>query len=169
MTARLRWLVLAAVLVAGAFTAVYWAFPDYRPGGNRPRAKARTKARAHEKAAPHPQLAPGGYDRVVVEVEIPAAEEPELGPDGSPVEKKKGCAMTQVCNILEVTLSNPHGIIIKEVLPGGPADGAGIKPGDALCDPTECPRVFLPAVDPGPEPRTVKIAVSRPKEPPQAK
>ncbi len=126
--------------------------------------------------APAPPAAPAveqppkgaGFEEIVVTVEIPiqppAGEEPAqpAGAHGGP-----NCPMSQSGRLLGVVIGAPHGIIVSQVLPDGPAAKAGIKVGDSIveCDGVKvsCPSVLRPMLGEGLSRLTVRLTIHRPK------
>ena len=99
-----------------------------------------------------------GYDMVVVTLEIPAAADvPRGGTHGG------NCPQDQLCNILGVRLARTHGLVVGSVVPDGPADRAGIVPGDMLGNPSMCPSTVLPTFRVGAEAREMELTVRRPR------
>jgi C-terminal processing protease CtpA/Prc len=91
-------------------------------------------------------------------LEIPAAADvPTGGAHGG------NCPQDRLGNLLGVTLARTHGLVIGTVIPGGPADKAGIKPGDMLGEPSDCPQTSLPRFEASKEPREMKVNVQRPR------
>ncbi len=86
---------------------------------------------------------------------IPPAD--EVGPVGR-------CPKKGMETILGVTISQPHGLCIGSVVPDGPAAKAGIKPGDRLGQPSDCPRSTIDRFLPGDEAREVRVTIRRSKQ-----
>jgi hypothetical protein len=115
---------------------------------------------------PPRRVAAAGYEQLVLTVSIPAQSEAAPGeapaaPGGHP-----GCPKSASSDILGIQISQPHGVIVGAVVPGGPADMAGIKVGDSIiaCDgqPVTCPASLLPLLSGG-GPRELTLTIRRPK------
>ena len=133
---RLRWLVGIAVVLALAYGVMIAVYTDARPWRGAERQRSSAAAAASRRRA---AFDPADYDEVVVTLVIPArADVPTGGAHGG------SCPQDQLCNILGVRLAQPHGLVVGTVVPDGPADKAGIKPGDRLAAPTECPAKIKP-------------------------
>jgi C-terminal processing protease CtpA/Prc len=78
-----------------------------------------------------------------------------------------GCPMNAVSLILDISFASPHGCLVGEVHPGGPAAKAGIKPGDSIVaadgSVVSCPSKLLPRVQQGSKPAQVVLTIKRPK------
>ena len=103
-------------------------------------------------------------------VEIPTKEKWTASKPAVGGPQRRGhpqCPKDQCGEILGITISSPHGIVVAAVVPDGPADAAGIKPGDSIvaCNGTRvsCPAVLLPLLGTGKEPLTVKLTTHRRK------
>lgn len=160
MTSRLRWLIALVVVLGAGYGVLCGLYPEFRPSlpdmsslrhssptGERPGGTSTTSQR---------------YERVEVTVELLSTEEQWPWTNKEAGRTAYGCPMHQVSNILGVVVANPYGVLISEVLPGGPAEKAGIKPGDCLCDSTMCASEFLPRVQARSERREVKLTIRRP-------
>jgi S1-C subfamily serine protease len=101
-------------------------------------------------------------ERLVLTVELPAAGEPLMG--GGPGHGPD-CPQTQVSALLGVVIGNPHGILVAEVRPNGPAAEGGIMQGDSIveCDgaAVTCPSKLLPLLERGEERRPLELTVLR--------
>jgi membrane-associated protease RseP (regulator of RpoE activity) len=101
-------------------------------------------------------------DRVVLTVELPARGEP-LSPAGR--SHGPGCPQTEVSALLGIVIGNPHGVVVAEAVPGGPAAEGGIVQGDSIveCDgeAVTCPSKLLPLLEQGEERRQLKLTVLR--------
>jgi len=123
--------------------------------------------------APPPQPAEAaGFEEIVLKVEIPAQT---AAPEGQPGERRgphggAGCPMSESNQLLGIRISRPHGIVVGEVVPDGPAVKAGIKVGDSIvaCDgkPVSCPSSLRPMLGRGGKVITVELTIHRPKEAP---
>ncbi len=98
-------------------------------------------------------LAQPGSAEISATILIPPAD--EVGP-------LRGCPKKQIEAILGVTISQPHGLGIGAVVPDGPADKAGIRPGDQLARPSECPSKTINRFLPRADSRTVSVTIRRP-------
>ncbi len=104
---------------------------------------------------------------MVIPVEIPACTPEEWAEKKDKSHGGRGCPMKDSGTILGIRISSPHGIIVSEVVPGGPADKAGIKVGDSIiaCNgkPTSCPSVLRPMIVPKKQSYVVKLTIRRAK------
>jgi len=109
------------------------------------------------------------YEELVLTVEIPvqppsAAAQPgqPAGPHGG-----AGCPKTESSQLLGIEIGSPHGIVVSNVVAGGPAEKAGIKVGDSVvaCNgtATTCPSGLRPLLGSGRQVVTVKLTIHRPK------
>jgi len=77
------------------------------------------------------------------------------------------CPQTQVGTTLGLTLSQPHGCIVGNVMPNGPAGKAGVKPGDSIVEAdgktVTCPSVLAPCLTGTAQPGKVKLTILRRK------
>ena len=155
MDRRTVLLIAVALVLAAGYGVMMVVNPEARPWGktsNRPSNRP-AGAGGGERA-----MDPSEYETVALTLEIPAAADvPGGGAHGG------NCPMTRLGNILGVTLAQPHGLVIGTVIPGGPADKAGIKAGDMLGGRTECPQTTLPMFEASKEPREMKVNVQRPR------
>lgn len=151
MTPRLRWLAVSAIVLLVGYGAMLAVWPEARPSIPSPIHSAQS---SHGSAKSDSQDRPkqGGYETIAAEIVIPSAAE---------VGELKGCPMTQLGVILGVGFSNPHGLTVGEVLPEGPAAGAGVKAGDQLGLPSQCPATTIGHFRPDEEPRTVEVTIRR--------
>jgi hypothetical protein len=120
------------------------------PLGNPARERVEKPAAAQED--------PAGYDQIAVKIIIPPMS--EFPPSW---EAGAGCAHIQLSKILGAALSQGNGVVVFVVEPGKPAAEAGIKPGDRLGEPGDCPRTLVGAFLPGRETRTLDWTVRRPR------
>ncbi len=107
------------------------------------------------------------FEELVITVEIPGCTPEEWAASKDKSHGGRGCPMKDSSAILGVTISSPHGIVISEVVPGSPADKAGLKKGDSIVacngNPTSCPSVLRPMITPTRTTRVVKLTVRRQK------
>jgi S1-C subfamily serine protease len=108
------------------------------------------------------------YEEIVVTVTLPGRDKANAtesvvsstGRKGHP-----GCPKTESGLILGIEISRPHGCVVGSVLPGGPAETAGIKVGDSIvaCEGTavSCPSVLLPLLPQGGGEAEVKLTIRR--------
>jgi serine protease Do len=116
------------------------------------------------------QLAAGsGYEELVLTVEIPVqpgVEEPRPG-QVAVAPGLGGCPKTGCSRLLGIGIGSPHGIVVSKVLPGGPAEKAGIKVGDSIvaCKgrATSCPSYLRPMLGTGGTVVTVELTIRRAK------
>jgi hypothetical protein len=115
--------------------------------------------------APPRRVAAAGYEELVLTLSIPDLSQagPGAGSPGSG--GHPGCPKSASSDILGIQISRPHGVIVGAVVPGGPADMAGIKVGDSIiaCDgqPVTCPASLLPLLGGGP--RDLQLTIRRAK------
>jgi len=156
------------LLVAGLGQAAMAAAPSAAPA--KPAAPVSAAATARPaSASPAAKAAPAeaASQRLVVTVQLPAKGE---GGAARPMGRGAGghgagCFQSQTGELLGVTIARPHGCIIGNVLPEGPAGKAGIKPGDSIIafDGKEvtCPRTLVMGLGQRPGPREVKLTIVR--------
>ncbi len=155
MSRTLVLLGIVLVLVVAGYGVMMATIPESRPwgiGGAPPPMMSG--------AGRGPQVAfdPSDYETIKVALEIPASKDvPMGGPHGG------NCPQDRLGNIFGVTFAATHGLVVGTVVPDGPAAKVGIKPGDMLGDPEDCPQTSLPRYEAGSEPRTVQLNVKRPK------
>ncbi len=156
MSGRLRWLAVTVLVLLAGYVAILAMWPEARP--SRPRRSA--SRRVDTSSAPASQHRPsqGSYQQVSCEIVIPSAD--EVGPLG-------GCPKTQLGTILGVSIARPHGLVVGDVAPDGPAAKAGVQPGDQLGLPSECPSSTIGRFLPRDEAHTVTITITR-RKPEQA-
>ncbi len=155
MNRTLGLLVIVLVLVSAGYGVMMAVNPEARPWGN---TSYRPSNRPAGAGGGERMTDPSEYEAVALTLEIPAAADvPTGGAHGG------NCPQTRLGNILGVTFARTHGLVIGTVIPGGPADKAGIKPGDMLGERSECPRTTLPEFEAGKEPREMKVNVRRPR------
>ena len=149
------WTVGVLVVLLAAYAGIRLVVLN-ASAGDEPRRGAEPAA---ETWAPGPG---GDADRVVLTVELPAQGEPLMG--GGPGHGPD-CPQTQVSALLGIRIANPHGILVSQAIPGGPAAEGGVKQGDSIveCDgaPVTCPSRLLPLLGRGEERRPVKLTVLR--------
>lgn len=156
MNLRLIGLLLALVVAGACCLAILVLMPAPSPTKWTARRAAPAGARASKPAAA--QEDPAGYDLVTVKITIP----PRSGfPDSWAA--GAGCAHTQLSRILGAALSQGNGVIVFVVEPGKPAAEAGIRAGDRLGEPGDCPSTLVGAFFPGKKARTVEWTVRRPR------
>jgi len=139
-----------------------------------PTPAAPTAAPAPTPAPPAPPVAqqlptPEGFEQIVVTVDIPV--QPPAEAQAAPPAASHGgaaCPMSESNKILGITIGSPHGIVVSNVLPDGPAAKAGIKAGDGIvaCNGKRmsCPSTLRPMLGDGTRPVTVKLTIFRPKD-----
>jgi membrane-associated protease RseP (regulator of RpoE activity) len=113
--------------------------------------------------------ADSSYEELVLTVEIPVrppAPERQPGVPAGP-HGGAGCPKTECSQLLGIDISSPHGIVVSKVLPGGPAEKAGIKVGDSIVacngNETSCPSSLRPMLGSGVKVVTVELTIRRPK------
>ncbi len=78
-----------------------------------------------------------------------------------------GCPQTEVGATLGLALSQPHGCIVGNVMPNGPAGKAGVKTGDSIVEAdgktVTCPSVLAPCLSSTAQPGKVKLTILRRK------
>lgn len=148
MTRRLRWLVAVTVVLLLGYGGMLVVYPQARPWRSFPGLK-RAPSRDRTASRRRPQTK---YTEISATIAIPPAD--EVGP-------LKGCPKTQLETILDVNIPHPHGLGIGDVTPDGPADRAGIRPGDSLAKPYECPSTTLGYFMPREEAREIKVTIRR--------
>ena len=148
MAGRLRWLLGIGAVLALGYGAMLLVWPDARP--TFPRGTRRTDGGSPTKAS---------WTEQTLTVRIPAGTEGSEGSDGT------GCPKYAVSAILGVMIASPHGCLLGSVTPGGPADAAGLKPGDGIIacqgESVACPSSLLRHVLPAGEDREVELTVRR--------
>lgn len=155
MSRTLALLVVVLVLVGVGYGVMLAVIPESRPWGKEGAPPPRMPAGAPGSQA---TIGPSEYETIEVALEIPAAKDvPTGGAHGG------NCPQDRLGNIFGVTFATTHGLVVGTVVPDGPAAKAGIKPGDMLGEPTDCPNTSLPRFEAGSEPRTVHLNVKRPK------
>jgi len=148
-------LVAVALVLAAGYGITLAVIPEARPWG---KTGARPSNRPVGAAGTERMIASGEYETGALTLEIPAARDvPTGGTRGG------HCPKTRLGHILGVKLAQPHGLVIGTVIPDGPAAKAGIKQGDMLAAPSQCPRMVLPRFEAGEEPREMKVNVRRPR------
>jgi membrane-associated protease RseP (regulator of RpoE activity) len=79
-----------------------------------------------------------------------------------------GCPQTTVSIVLGLSLSQPHGCIVANVTPKGPAGKAGVKSGDSIVEAdgktVTCPSVLAPYLSDTAQPGKVKLTILRRKD-----
>jgi len=148
MTRRLRWLVAVIVVLLLGYGGMLVVYPQVRPWRSFPGLK-RAPSRDRTARRKRPQTK---YTEISATIAIPPAD--EVGP-------LKGCPKRQLETILDVHISHPHGLGIGDVTPDGPADRAGIRPGDQLAEKHECPSTTIGRFLPREEIREVSVTIHR--------
>jgi hypothetical protein len=150
MNRRFAWLLAVLVALGAGYGVMLVVLPEARSGAG---GSTRLPGASEAGAGGAGTAGAGAYETVAVTLEIPAARD---------VPTATGhCPKTRLGNILGVTFASTHGLVIGTVIPGGPADKAGIKPGDMLSGGSECPRTVLPRFEAGEEPREMKVNARR--------
>jgi hypothetical protein len=165
MGRRRNWLLCLLLALAMIYGAILILWPGARPsimGMRRPAAVETPPNAAWGRVSPV-SIARSAvdeqtlFDQVAVTIKIPAADDvPSGGQDG-------GCPRHRICDILGITLGEPHGLEVAGVLPQGPAGRAGIEPGDRMGKPTDCPSTVLPHFLPDTDARAVEWTIRRPR------
>jgi hypothetical protein len=151
----LSWLLGVLLVLAVGYGVVRALIPGARAAA--PPAAGRSQLSEGEDLQ-RAESGPGDHDTMVVTIEIPAAADvPTGGAHGG------RCPKDQMGNVLGVTLSQAHGLVVATVLTDGPADRAGIEPGDWLGNAQDCPSSTLPSLRAQHEPRSIEWTVRRPK------
>lgn len=148
MTGTLRLLAVVVVVLLAGYGAMLVVWPEARPSW-RP---ARRLAGIAGGPASQQRPSQGSYEQISAEIVIPSAD--EVGP-------LEGCPKTQLGTILGVSIEQPHGLGVGDVVPDGPAAKAGVMPGDQLGRPSDCPNTTLGRFVPGDEARTVAVTITR--------
>jgi len=106
-----------------------------------------------------PARAAQGYDILKITADLPQ----ELVDAAN----RQGCFVSAVSTLFGAEISQPHGVIIGKLTPGGVAEKIGLKVGDSIveCNGGEvtCPRTFVPLLATPKEPGKVELIVHRPK------
>jgi S1-C subfamily serine protease len=167
MVKRMIWLVpiLLVALAVGCKQAPQAAAPT--PAATTAAAPKPPAAPPQAQAAPRgPGAMAGEYEELTLAVTIPgrsAAGAPQPPAAGG----HSNCPMTQSSGLLGIQISQPHGVIVGAVVPGGPAEKAGIKVGDSIvaCNgkPVTCPASLLPLIRAGEKAQELKLTIRRPK------
>jgi S1-C subfamily serine protease len=80
---------------------------------------------------------------------------------------RQGCPMSAVSALFGAEISQPHGVVIGKLTPGGVAEKIGLRAGDSIvqCNGGEvtCPRTFVPLLAAPKDPGKVELIVHRPK------
>ncbi len=98
------------------------------------------------------------YEEVAVTIEIPPLSEfPE------PWAQTDGCPHIRMSGALDAQLSGGGGVRVLAVKPGGPADKAGLKPGDVFGEQEDCASGLVHFFAPRKQAHTVEWTVRRPK------
>lgn len=145
MHRRLRWLLGIAAVLALGYGAMVVTWPAPRP-----------PLRSHTSPGDAGPRGETSYAERTVTVTIPAET---AGTDTT------GCPMSAVGAILGLAISRPHGCFLGRLVPGGPADAAGLKAGDGIIacqgESVACPSSLLRHVLPAGEDRDVELTVRR--------
>jgi len=116
---------------------------------------------------PRPGAAPGSYEELVLTVALPAQAKPDTGETPPATGGHANCPMSESSEILGIQIGQPHGVIVSRVVPGGPAEKAGIKAGDSIvaCNGkvVTCPSTLRPLLGAGEKAREVKLTIRRVK------
>ncbi len=150
MTGTLRWLAVVVIVLLAGYGAMLAVWTEARPSWRPARRLGMTSGESASQQRP-PQ---SSYERISAEILIPSAGDVGL---------LEGCPKTQLGTILGVTIEQPHGLGVGDVVPDGPAGKAGVMPGDQLGRPSDCPNTTLSRFLPGDEARTVAVTITRRK------
>jgi hypothetical protein len=154
MTARL--ILLLALL--GALILAYVIVLRVAPTPALPASARPSTGSPGESRAVRPIFRQGQLDPVTLTINIPPlAEFP------APWAETEGCPHVRITRTLRVSVGPAGGVPVLSVEPGGPADEAGIQPGDLLGQPGDCASSIYRAFLPGQEPRTIEWTVRRPR------
>jgi len=150
MNRRTVLLIAVALVLAAGYGVMMAASPEAGPWGRTNDRRSNRQAGAADRT-----MDASGHETVALTLEIPAAADVPTG--------SGHCPKTRLQNILGITLAEKHGLVVGTVVAGGAADKAGIKPGDMLAGPSECPKAALPRFEASGEPREMKLNVRRPR------
>jgi hypothetical protein len=156
MNRRTVLLIAVALVLAAGYGVMMAASPEARPWGKTNDRRSNRQAGAGDRT-----MDASGHETVALTLEIPAAADVPGG--------NVPCFKTRLGNILGITLAEKHGLVVGTVVAGGAADKAGIKPGDMLGAPSECPQTALPRFEASEQPREMKVQVRRPRGSSEAK
>jgi len=101
---------------------------------------------------------PLDHDDVPVSIEIPPLSE-----FPGPWAETDGCPHTRLTGALRASVGPSNGCPVLSVESGGPADKAGIRPGDRLGGPDDCASSLYQSFAPGIYSRTIEWTVHRPR------
>jgi hypothetical protein len=105
---------------------------------------------------PGAQQCPGECEDVIVTIDIPPlAEFPAQWAE------RDGCPHARISMILGAEIAAKGGVPVIAVEPDMAADKAGVKPGDCLGEPGDCPASLYESFVPCEEARTVEWTVRR--------
>jgi len=145
MDGRLRWLLGIGAVLALGYGAMVVTWPDSRPA-----------LPSHTRSGDGGPPGETSWAERTVTVTIPAET---AGSD------RRGCPKSVVSAILGVVMMKPHGCLVSRVMPGSPADAAGLKAGDSIIacqgESVACPAGLLPLMLPAGEDRDVELTVRR--------
>jgi hypothetical protein len=174
MPLRLRLLTGAAVVLVLGFGVMLTVWPEARTRLGFTEASQRIEAKV--KGAGTRSRHQRETETLELTVEIPACQpRPEGQPEQDSAEwgaprtgpRLERCPKMQVQNILKIIFAIPGGCVVGSVTPDGPADKAGLKPGDSIVACNEfsvvCPKTLVEHIEPLTDVRVVKFIIERPK------
>ncbi len=127
---------LAVLLIAGCRSARQTQSPTATP-------PAATASATRAPSPPQAMTAPRGFQALTLTMVVPQEAVDRAASEGS-------CPRTYLIALFGADFANPHGCVIGEVTPGGPAQRAGLQVNDriAACngEAVTCPRTMLPVI-----------------------